>query len=52
VPAFVVLHDRTLADVARARPANTNQLLAIDGIGPAKTEKFGAAILALCGAGN
>jgi ATP-dependent DNA helicase RecQ len=52
VPAFVVLHDRTLAEVARARPANPSQLLAIDGIGPAKAEKFGAAILAVCGAGN
>ncbi len=50
VPAFVVLHDRTLAEVARARPVNPNQLLEIDGIGPAKAEKFGAAILALCGA--
>jgi superfamily II DNA helicase RecQ len=52
VPAFVVLHDRTLTEVARARPANPNQLLAIDGIGPAKAEKFGPAILAVCGTGN
>lgn len=50
VPAYVVLHDRTLNAVAMARPANPNQLLAIDGIGPAKVEKFGGAILSLCGA--
>jgi ATP-dependent DNA helicase RecQ len=49
VPSFVVLHDRTLREVARVRPGNPNQLLAIDGIGSAKVEKFGAAILALCG---
>ncbi len=49
VPSFVVLHDRTLTEVARVRPGNPNQLLAIDGIGSAKVEKFGAAILALCG---
>ncbi len=49
VPSFVVLHDRTLTEVARVRPGNPNQLLAIDGIGSAKAEKFGAAILALCG---
>ena len=48
VPAFVVMHDRTLTRVALVRPRNANQLLAIDGFGPAKVEKFGAAILALC----
>jgi len=49
VPAFVVMHDRTLEAVAIARPANPKQLLDVDGIGPAKVEKFGAAILGLCG---
>jgi RecQ family ATP-dependent DNA helicase len=49
VPAYVVLHDRTLVAVASARPANANQLLAIDGMGPAKVEKFGEAILDICG---
>ncbi len=48
VPAFVVLHDRTLSAVALARPENRMQLLAIDGIGPAKAERFGEAILTLC----
>jgi superfamily II DNA helicase RecQ len=48
VPAFVVLHDRTLTALAGARPGNATQLLAIDGIGPAKAEKFGTAILGLC----
>ncbi len=50
VPAFVVLHDRTLRAVALARPASVAQLLAIDGIGPAKAERFGVAILKLCAA--
>jgi superfamily II DNA helicase RecQ len=50
VPAFVVLHDRTLTEVARTRPVNPNQLLEIDGIGPAKAEKYGTAILAVCAA--
>ncbi|HEX3880393.1 MAG TPA: ATP-dependent DNA helicase RecQ [Bryobacteraceae bacterium] len=49
VPAFVILHDRTLTALAAAPPANPRQLLEIDGIGSAKVEKFGAAILALCG---
>lgn len=48
VPAYVVMHDRALHAVANARPATPNQLLAIDGIGPAKADKFGTAILELC----
>jgi RecQ family ATP-dependent DNA helicase len=50
VPAYVVLHDRTLNALAQARPANPRQLLEIDGMGPAKVEKFGEAILGMCGA--
>jgi ATP-dependent DNA helicase RecQ len=49
VPAYVVLHDRTLTVLAQARPENPRQLLEIDGMGPAKVEKFGEAILGLCG---
>jgi RecQ family ATP-dependent DNA helicase len=48
VPAYAVLHDRTLAAVALARPRNPRQLLEIDGMGPAKVERFGEAILRLC----
>ena len=50
VPPYVVLHDRTLTRIAAVRPVNPNQLLAIDGMGPTKVEKFGAAILELCAA--
>ncbi|MGA9071300.1 MAG: HRDC domain-containing protein, partial [Terracidiphilus sp.] len=49
VPAYVLLHDRTLAAVAHSRPANPRQLLEISGMGPAKVERFGAAILEICG---
>ena len=41
VPAFMVCSDRTLRDIARRRPTNQNQMLAIHGIGPAKFESFG-----------
>jgi ATP-dependent DNA helicase RecQ len=50
VPAYVVLHDKTLTALAQARPENSKELLEIDGMGPAKVEKFGEAILGLCGA--
>jgi superfamily II DNA helicase RecQ len=49
VPPFLVLHDRTLTALAQARPENLKAMLAIDGIGPAKAEKHGAAILEICG---
>jgi len=48
VPAFLVLHDRTLNALAAARPANPHELLAIEGMGPSKIGRFGEAILALC----
>ena len=48
VPAFVVLHDRTLQAIAAARPGNPNQLMQIEGIGAAKAERFGASLLELC----
>ena len=48
VPAYVVMHDRTLTALAHARPQNPRQLLEIAGMGPAKVEKFGEAILGLC----
>jgi RecQ family ATP-dependent DNA helicase len=50
VPAYCVLHDRTLTAVAVARPTTSRELLQIDGIGPTKAERFGSAILELCGA--
>jgi ATP-dependent DNA helicase RecQ len=49
IPPFLVMHDRTLKALAMARPANPRQLLEVNGMGPAKVEKFGAAILGLCG---
>ena len=48
VPAYVVLHDRTIVALAALRPRNPRELLNIDGIGEAKVERFGAEILRLC----
>jgi ATP-dependent DNA helicase RecQ len=48
VPAFVVLHDRTLNALANRRPRNPGELLGIEGMGPSKVGRFGAAILELC----
>jgi ATP-dependent DNA helicase RecQ len=47
VPAYVVLHDRTLAALAAARPSTLAALSEIPGIGPAKLEAYGQDLLAL-----
>ena len=47
VPAYVILHDKTLAELAVQRPRSTNALLTIPGIGLAKAERYGEALLAL-----
>jgi superfamily II DNA helicase RecQ len=51
VPTFMVLHERTLEAVAATRPGTPRELLGVKGMGEAKVEKFGAAILGICGAG-
>jgi RecQ family ATP-dependent DNA helicase len=48
VPTFLILHEKTLRALAQVRPGTPNQLLAVNGFGPAKVEKFGEAILELC----
>ena len=50
VPAYVVLHDRTLAALAAARPGTLDALSEIPGIGPAKLAAYGKDLLALLGA--
>jgi ATP-dependent DNA helicase RecQ len=47
VPAYVVFHDRTLAELAAARPASRAALAQVKGVGPAKLEAYGDALLAL-----
>ncbi len=51
VPAYVILHDRTLNELATQRPQSADELLAIAGIGEAKAARYGAALLTLL-AGN
>jgi DNA topoisomerase-3/ATP-dependent DNA helicase RecQ len=44
----MVLHDRAVNALAAARPGNPREMLNVDGIGPAKVERFGEAILGIC----
>lgn len=45
VPAFVILHDATLNEIARTRPTTLDQMASISGIGPRKLEQFGQAFM-------
>ena len=45
VPAYVIFHDKTLIELARARPKNFDDMLEISGIGEAKLKKFGQTLL-------
>jgi DNA helicase-2/ATP-dependent DNA helicase PcrA len=46
-PAFTILTDAVLVAIARQRPQDTRQLVRIHGIGPAKIDRYGAAVLAI-----
>jgi ATP-dependent DNA helicase RecQ len=47
VPAYVVFHDATLAELARARPQSEAELGQISGVGQRKLERYGADLLEL-----
>jgi ATP-dependent DNA helicase RecQ len=51
VPAFVILHDRTLAEIARQRPHTLTALGGVSGIGTKKLERYGPALVELIGKG-
>ena len=44
-PAYVIFPDRTLLELAARRPATTNEMLEIHGIGEAKLQRYGRAFL-------
>ena len=45
VPAYVVFSDATLQEMAVLRPASLEALLAVNGVGEVKLERYGAAFL-------
>ena len=50
VPAYVVLHDATLRELAAAKPRSQQDLAAVKGFGPAKLERYAADVLAVISA--
>ena len=51
VPAYVVLHDATLHELAAARPTTEGELAGVKGLGPVKVDRYGGDLLALIASG-
>jgi len=47
VPAYVIFPDRTLAEMAEARPANLDDMARVNGVGAKKLTNYGDAFLAV-----
>jgi ATP-dependent DNA helicase UvrD/PcrA len=47
VPAYVILHDRTLEEIARRKPRTKGELAGVSGIGPLRLDGYGDEILAV-----
>jgi ATP-dependent DNA helicase RecQ len=47
-PAFIVLGDAVIRNLAIAQPQSIPELLTVPGIGPNKADQFGANIIAIC----
>jgi DNA helicase-2/ATP-dependent DNA helicase PcrA len=45
IPAYVVFHNSTLAEIASRRPKTIAELALVPGIGPAKLERYGRDVL-------
>ena len=50
VPAYVILHDKTLRELAEVRPISRGLLATIIGMGSAKIEHYGAELLSIISA--
>jgi DNA helicase-2/ATP-dependent DNA helicase PcrA len=48
VPAYVIFNDSTLEIIAATRPESEEALVAVPGIGPARLEAYGDAIIEIC----
>jgi ATP-dependent DNA helicase RecQ len=45
LPPYVIFHDRTLAEIAVARPSGLSDLAAISGVGEGKLARYGEAVM-------
>ncbi|MBV9511002.1 MAG: DNA helicase RecQ [Caulobacteraceae bacterium] len=52
VPPYVIFHDRTLAEIAAAHPQDLTALGRVGGVGQAKLDRYGEAVLEIVGQGR
>jgi len=50
LPAYVVLHDATLRELAALRPRTRDELAGVKGFGPVKLDRYGDDLLAVLSA--
>jgi DNA helicase-2/ATP-dependent DNA helicase PcrA len=50
LPAYVVFHNTTLAEIAGRRPRDLTELGTVPGVGPTKLERYGQEVLAVLAA--
>jgi DNA helicase II / ATP-dependent DNA helicase PcrA len=50
LPAYVVFHNSTLAEIAGRRPRDLSELSVVQGVGPAKLERYGSDVLGVVAA--
>ena len=48
LPAYVIIHDATLAAIAERNPASLDDLQGISGMGAKKLEAYGSEVLRVC----
>ena len=46
MPPYVIFHDSTLREMAAAQPSNLDALAQVNGVGAAKLDRYGDAMLA------
>ena len=47
-PAFIVFSDAVLTNIVHAQPTTLAELQRVSGIGPEKSDRYGAAVIAIC----
>ncbi len=47
VPAYVIFHDATMREIAKAKPSSLDDLRGVTGVGEKKLETYGAEIISL-----
>jgi ATP-dependent DNA helicase RecQ len=47
LPPYVIFHDKTLIELAAARPSSRNEMAGVPGIGETKLDRYGPAFLAV-----